>query len=100
MHAKSYRDRLEELLRDSLMPYSKLVSRLTAIPRVKELSALKILMTSAVKSEQLIVCNSIFHSYSYSTFFSHSNVRQTCSLKPKHPENCCYSSVIGVHVSN
>ena len=42
MHAKSYRDRLEELLRDSLMPYSKLVSRLTAIPRVKELSALKI----------------------------------------------------------
>ena len=26
-------------------------------------------MTSAVKSEQLIVCNSIFHSYSYPTFF-------------------------------
>lgn len=42
IQAKSYRDRLEELLRDSLMPYSKLVSRLTAIPGVKELSALKI----------------------------------------------------------
>ena len=42
IQAKSYRDRLEELLRDSLMPYPKLVSRLTAIPGVKELSALKI----------------------------------------------------------